>query len=80
MKYVCVSYNPETNRGEVAIYNDDMIDRKFTEFQQDFIVYQGRTLPVMFASEYDNKVRDFATILRVGYQGLVATEKQYLKA
>jgi len=70
MKYVCVSYNPDNNVADVGIYGDELIDSKFTQFGQDFIVYRGKTLPVLFCSEYDNKVRDFATVMRVGYQGL----------
>jgi hypothetical protein len=74
MKYVIVSYSDvpsrDTQTAKVGIYSDDQIDRKFTQFGQDFIVYRGQTLPVLFSSEYDNQVRDFATVMRVGYQGL----------
>jgi hypothetical protein len=76
MKYVCVSYNPENNLADVGIYSDNLIDRKFTQLGQDFIVYRGQTFPVLFSSEYDNQIRDFATLLRVGYQGLGVTQTE----
>lgn len=70
MKYVSVDYNAGNNNAEIMILGDTIIDNKFTMYDQDFVTYKGRNYPVMFSSEYDNEVRDFATLLRVGYKGL----------
>lgn len=70
MKYICLSYSPKNNSAQVYIFSDTNIDKKFTMYDQTFVTYRGRNYPVMFSSEYDNKIRDFATVCRLGYRGL----------
>lgn len=73
MKYVCISYDEVPTNGnhsaKVLIFSDSDVTNKVVIGQQLFITCNDKTYTVVYNSDSDSNVTDFATVLRVGYQG-----------
>jgi len=70
MKFVTINYLPQDNTTQIKVIDQDDVRGTSNVYGQTFITFEGFSYPVLFSSNDINKINDFVTVMKLGYQGL----------